>query len=101
METTNEKNNIDLTRVRLTPQIINMINTLQTEGISGPNVPDKEFNNSGCKRHVDDISDIVYFFIGLNSGVIEDDPDHINEMLSTLYYLRELIERFKAPVTKD
>ncbi|MEI6138275.1 MAG: hypothetical protein WCP85_03375 [Mariniphaga sp.] len=102
METTNEKGNIDLTRVRLTPRLIEMLSEFQTYGHSPEKeLVDADFNNSIGKAYLDDINDIICFLVSLDAEDNFDGPEYLLKMMGKLYWLKNFLEALKAPETNQ
>jgi hypothetical protein len=98
METTNEKGSIDLTRVRLTPELIERLNEFQTRGSSPEEkMVDANFDNYNGKAYLDDINEIICFLVSLDAVHDFEAPEYLLKLMGKLYWLKEFLDDLKAP----
>ena len=99
-----ENKNLKFEHVRLTPQIIETINLLQTGGTILLNqVPDKaEFTNGEIKKTIDRLTELSDFIIEVNeANFIHKSNKDFLKMLSFILEMKNYMKSFMAPAETE
>ena len=87
---------MEVNGIILTKEVIWQLEYLQSNGFDS--APDKKFDNSGINEKENEITEVIYYILGIiaNGGLNEDFSTE-TELLKKLYLIRELFLAFKVP----
>lgn len=95
-----EKQDLNLDYIKLTPELIETVNELQTGGTIGlsKGTDDSYFNNSSLKNRIDEITELSDFLVYVYSDSPElFNVDQFSKFLINLRYFKTILNGLAAP----
>ena len=99
-----DRQELKLGYIKITPELIETVNSLQTGGTIGWNEAPEEkyFHNEGIKSMIDDITEVSDFLVDVYSHSPELFEDgQFSNFLVNLRYLKTLFNGLAAPQQKS